>query len=107
MTLEEALAKLDGEPARIALEHYIARAWVRPLPEAEGWQFDELDVARAHLVYYLRHELMVGDEAMDVVLNLLDQLYGLRDRMDALSRALEGQAPDVRANIVAKIQEKE
>jgi len=83
MTMEELLKKLGGEPDRVTLETYIAHAWVRPADD----HFEEIDLARTRLVHQLQHDMKVGDEAMDIVLHLLDQLYGLHERMRNVRRA--------------------
>jgi chaperone modulatory protein CbpM len=76
--------------------------WVVPARGENGGQvFDDLDVARVCLVRELRHELGLDDEAIPVVLSLLDQLYGVRRELRALARAVEQQDRDVAARIRA------
>ena len=56
--------------------------------------FREIDVARVRLIHELRHDLGVDDEALPVVLSLVDQLYATRRQMHRLRRAVEQAAPD-------------
>jgi chaperone modulatory protein CbpM len=51
--------------------------------------FSEVDLARAELIRDLMQDLGVNDEGVGVILNLLDQLHGLR-------RALAGTLQSVR-----------
>jgi hypothetical protein len=44
----------------------------------EAHQFFEIDVARVRLIRDLREDLGVNDEGISVILDLLDQLHGLR-----------------------------
>jgi len=52
-----------------------------------------VDVARVRLIAELR-ELRMDEEAMPVVLSLLDQLYAARRRMRLLQQAVDEAAPD-------------
>ena len=85
------------------LARWIENRWVVPehAPESEGgrWVFHEVDVARVELILHIRRELAVDDEAMSLVLGLLDQVYSLRRQMRRLCDALEQQPPDVREAI--------
>ncbi len=73
------------------LQRWIEQAWVRPDGGPGRYRFQEIDVARVRLIVELREHLQVGEEALPLVLSLLDQLYEARRRMrhvrDALDRA--------------------
>ena len=94
-TLDQALNRLRLGVDRATVETYVMHAWVRPNPGTEGWQFEEIDIARIDLVTHLRRDMMVNDEAMDIVLSLLDQLYDLKARVDRV-RAEADARPDVK-----------
>ena len=68
------------------------------LPERhdETWVFHEVDIARVELILEIRRDFAVDDEAMPLVLGLLDQVYSLRRQMRRLCDALERQPPDIR-----------
>ena len=55
----------------------IVRDWIRPA-DPERHSFDEEDIARIRLITVLSDELEVGDDAIPIILNLLDQLHALR-----------------------------
>lgn len=66
------------------LERWIAQEWVRP-DGAEGhYMFREIDIARVRLIRQLRDEMDIDEQALPVVLSLLDQLYDLRRRLAKL-----------------------
>src|ERR1700722_4179527 len=72
------------------LERWIANEWVRPDPQADGYAFREIDVARVRLILEMRDDMDVDEAALPVVLSLLDQIYDLRRQLrevgDALAR---------------------
>jgi chaperone modulatory protein CbpM len=92
----------------VELTGWIERHWVQPEPAAGGdWLFDEIDVARVHLIYDLHHDLDVADEAVPLVLSLLDQVYELRGTLKAMMRALADQPHEVQAAVLAALEDKD
>lgn len=89
------------------VEHWIEQDWLRPGrgPGDPGdWRFDDIDIARLHLIHALRHELHVEEDALPVVLSLLDQLYDTRRRLRRLCDAVEGNAaPELRQAVLAAL----
>ena len=83
---------LDAEELR----QWVAERWVRVEESERGFFFHEVDVARVRLIRELRHELAIGDEAIPVILQLLDQVYGLRRRLRRLCEAVEAQPLELR-----------
>jgi chaperone modulatory protein CbpM len=78
------------------LRAWIAEGWVQPETERGVLVFSEIDVARVQLIHNLRRDLAIGDDALPVVLNLLDQLYAVRRHLRALNQAIAEQPPAVR-----------
>jgi chaperone modulatory protein CbpM len=75
--------RLDAE----ALEAFIAAGWLAPRERDAAREFVDIDVARAWLILDLR-KLGINDEGIPVVLDLIDQVHGLRRVMRALLAAL-------------------
>jgi chaperone modulatory protein CbpM len=103
MTFDEAVS-------RFALAHddllaWIDQSWVRPIRSGDLWQFDDYDVARLELICELRTRLDINDEAVPLVLSLLDQLYSTRYALRQVSAVLS-QLPDssTLADVLAKIE---
>jgi chaperone modulatory protein CbpM len=90
-TIDEALRRLRHEVDRMTIETYVEHAWIQPHPGAEGWDFEDIDIARIDLVTHLRRDMDVNDEAMDLVLSLLDQLYDMKSRVRRIRGAVEGR----------------
>ena len=82
------------------IEQYIVRGWIRPLREPAGWAFEEIDIARMQLVRHLTEDIRVNEEGMDVVLSLLDQLYGLRAHIQKVKEAIKQQPSEVQSEIL-------
>ena len=95
--IDELLRRCRGLD-RIELARWVENRWVRPEEPGEGggWQFREVDIARVELILDFRREFAIDDEAMPVILGLIDQVYSLRRQMRRLCDALEAQPPDIR-----------
>jgi chaperone modulatory protein CbpM len=74
---------------RETLEVWIEEEWLVPNGTEPEVAFSEADLARAELIRDLMQDLGVNDEGVGVILNLLDQMHGLR-------RALAGTLQSVR-----------
>jgi chaperone modulatory protein CbpM len=84
---------------RAELTRWVENRWVLPDESGGRWVFHEVDIARVDLILHVRRDFSVGDEAMEVVLGLLDQVYSLRRQMARLADALATQPPEVQAAI--------
>ena len=104
ITIEILVTRVPGLQ-RAHLERWIASGWVRPEGAAGRYEFREIDVARVQLIRELHDELDVNEDAMPVVLSLLDQLYDTRRRLRELSDALGQTAPEeIRRNLANHLQ---
>jgi len=63
---------------REMLEAWIEEEWLIPGGSAGEVTFSDADVARAQLIRDLKNDLGINDEGVGVVLNLVDQVHGLR-----------------------------
>lgn len=71
---------------------FIRREWITPaVPEPERWALDEEDIARARLILELQERLGVNDEAVPLILHLLDQIHALVAGLDELSERRKQQ----------------
>jgi chaperone modulatory protein CbpM len=99
----DAVIALVGGLEERELRRWIEERWVRPEPADGGYLFGEVDVARVRLILELSHELAIDEEAMPVVLRLLDQVYELRRRLKAARAVFEAQPEEVRASLRAQL----
>lgn len=82
------------------LEAWVEAGWIRPSRSGGGDRFSEADVARALLVHDLRRHMGVNDPGVDVILDLLDQLHGLRAALQDVSATVSMQTETVRMRLV-------
>ena len=93
--LTRRFAALD----RAELSRWIENRWVLPEKRGGSWVFHEVDIARVALILEIRREFAIDDEALALMLHLLDQVYSLRRQMRRLTGALEAQPPEIRESI--------
>ncbi len=104
--LDELLAQFAGLD-RAEVLRWVENRWLLPDLADGRFAFGEVDVARVELILGMRRDFAVGDEAMAVVLGLLDQVYGLRRQMARLCRAVAALPPEARAALRAEMAEEE
>ena len=106
MITMEALVVTIGDLDPRDVEGWIESDWVRPAGGRGAWLFREIDVARIHLIRSLRDDLDLHDDALPVVLRLIDQLYDERRRLRRLRDAMDRTVPeDVRRALLLALLE--
>ncbi|HXC91948.1 MAG TPA: chaperone modulator CbpM [Stellaceae bacterium] len=98
IALDELLGRVR-ELDRRELAQWVENRWVLPEERGGAWLFHEVDVARVELILEIRHEFAIDDEALPLVLGLLDQVYGLRRQLRRLCDALASQPSEVQEAI--------
>src|SRR6516165_6727823 len=98
IVLEELLDRFAGLDRR-ELTRWVENRWVLPERRGETWVFHEIDVARVELIIEVRQEFAIDDEALSLVLGLLDQVYDLRRQLRRLCDALASQPPEIQAAV--------
>jgi chaperone modulatory protein CbpM len=76
---------------RETLEVWIEEEWLVPGGTATEPAFSEGDLARARLIQDLMQDMGVNDAGVGVILNLLDQLHGLRKALADLAETARQQ----------------
>ena len=84
------------------LRIWVRAGWIRPAAKA-GQGFSEADMARAALIRDLEDKLGFDEEQVPVLLNLIDQIHGLRAELKTMLDALEELPEDVRATVRTRI----
>jgi chaperone modulatory protein CbpM len=70
------------------LDLWLEQRWLIPDQTFGGMNFSDVDLARARLILDLKTGFRINDEGIDVILHLMDQLYGLRRALDQLHKDL-------------------
>ena len=84
------------------LRVWVRAGWIRPAAKADQG-FSEADMARAALIRDLEDKLGFDEEQVPVLLNLIDQIHGLRAELKTMLDALEELPEDVRATVRMRI----
>ncbi|MEQ9491326.1 MAG: chaperone modulator CbpM [Alphaproteobacteria bacterium] len=95
---EDVLARIEGL-SNSRLRICIEQSWVVPAQTEIGPVFDELDVARLRLIVELIDDLAVNEEAVPIILSLIDTGHGLNRKLRLLEQAIAEQESTVREKI--------
>jgi chaperone modulatory protein CbpM len=98
IAFEELLGHFVGLDRR-ELTRWVENRWVLPERRNKTWIFHEIDVARVELILEVRREFAIDDEALSLILGLLDQVYDLRRQLGRLCDALAAQPPEIQAAV--------
>jgi chaperone modulatory protein CbpM len=91
MEARELLLKTGIDAA--VLEAWCEAGWLAPEQEDGICRYSEVDLARVQLILDLKHDFGANDEAIPIILDLLDQLYGLRWKLAAFRRHVISDMP--------------
>jgi chaperone modulatory protein CbpM len=98
ISFDELIERFKGLDRR-ELARWVENRWVLPERRDQTWVFHEVDVARVELIFEIRHQFAIDDEALPLVLGLLDQVYQLRRQLRRVCDALAAQPPEVQVVI--------
>jgi chaperone modulatory protein CbpM len=84
------------------LRVWVSQGWIKPADQA-AQSFSEADLARAALICNLEDQLGFAEEDVPVLLNLIDQIHGLRSELKGLLDALDDLPDDVRATVRMRV----
>lgn len=102
LDLEEFVLRL--RLTQDVVEAWIAEGWLRPQRTEHGPAFTEMDISRAQLIRDLREDLGVNDEGIAIILDLIDQMHGLRTILRELCAAVGAQPGELQQRIVADMR---
>jgi chaperone modulatory protein CbpM len=95
IALEALVGQFSGLD-RIELLRWVENRWVLPERQGGAWMFRDVDIARVGLILEIRREWALDDDAMPLVLGLLDQVYELRRQLRRLCDAVAAQPAEIR-----------
>jgi chaperone modulatory protein CbpM len=98
IALDDLLNRFGGLDRR-DLVRWVENRWVLPERRGQTWIFHEVDVARVELIVEIRREFAIDEEALPLVLGLLDQVYDLRRQLRRMCDALAAQPREVQAAV--------
>ena len=83
------------------LESWVSAGWLLPQGEEDDY-LSEIDVARAHLINDL-NELGANDDAIPIILDLIDHLHGTRNTLQELLARIHEQPEMTRQEILSGV----
>jgi len=98
IAFEELVGRFEGLDRR-ELVHWVENRWVLPERQQDTWIFHEVDVARVELILEIRQEFAIDEDALPLVLGLIDQVYDLRRQLRRMCDALAAQPQEVQAAV--------
>ncbi len=101
VSFEAVAAEIKVDKAELTV--WIEQSWVLPVEEKGRFLFDEADVARVRLIAELNRDLGVNEEAVPVVLRLLDHVHSLRRALDDLNTAFQALPENFRKQLKAEL----
>lgn len=83
---------------------YIELNWVRPIYKNEEYYFEDIDMARIRLIHQFKETLLIEDSAIDIILSLVDQLYGTRHQLNKVCVAISAQPKPIQKDILSLLE---
>jgi chaperone modulatory protein CbpM len=94
-------ARIDTD----TIELWLDAGWLAQRGASGEWTaFSEIDLARSRLIQDLTRDLGVNDQGVPIILDLIDQLHGLRSALRDLLVALLTQPTNTRERLVAELR---
>jgi chaperone modulatory protein CbpM len=87
------------------LKVWVEQGWIKPEDRATR-VYSEADLSRAMLICNLEDELGFSEEDVPVLLNLIDQIHGLRAELKSLVEVLDDLPPDIRTTVRMRITQR-
>jgi chaperone modulatory protein CbpM len=86
------------------LSVWVERRWVLPTRCDDDLAFDEADRARIRMILDFHRDLAIDDEAMPVVLDLLDRLHAARAKLRDVLQGVAELPEDERTTLLGRLK---
>jgi chaperone modulatory protein CbpM len=86
------------------LTGWVERRWVLPVRSGKDFAFDDADRARIRMILDFHRDLAIDDEAMPVVLDLLDRLHAARAQLRVLLQGVAELPEPAQSAILRRMQ---
>lgn len=87
------------------LSHYEHLRIVTPVNTPEGPRYDTLDVRRIKLLCELTDDFEVNEDALIIIMSLLDQLHGAHWRLEQVVRAIGAEPSETKLRLSQRLHE--
>jgi chaperone modulatory protein CbpM len=83
------------------LNLWLEQGWLVPELSENQYRFRDADLARARLILDLTRRMGVNDAGVDIVMELVDQLHGVRGVMRDLVAAIGREDVEIQQRLLA------
>lgn len=87
------------------LDLWVEQGWLAPEVSEGRRRFRDADLARARLILDLTRQMGVNEAGVDVVMELVDQLHGMRGTMRRLVAAVNRQEAEIQQRLLRTLDE--
>ncbi len=99
--LEIVAAEIGLAPGELTV--WIERRWILPARTGNEFVFSDVDRARLRMIVEFRRDLAIDDEAMPVILDLVDRLHAARAELRRIMEAVADLPAPERGRVLARI----
>jgi chaperone modulatory protein CbpM len=101
---EDAIATIAWL-TRQRLDIFVSAALIEPVQAEEGRMYRPIDLARLELLCDLAEQFDLTEDALGIVISLIDALHAARRNLHRVAEALEAEPLDVRQRVGARLLE--
>ncbi|MBP2236612.1 chaperone modulatory protein CbpM [Sinorhizobium kostiense] len=87
----------------VVLSEWIEEGWIAPAYVDGRPEFRDADIARANLILDLMDAFGVNAAGIDIAMDLIDQVHGLRAILRDLMTAIEHQDREIQTDILREL----
>ena len=99
---EQVIEIIDALTAE-RLTHFERLRIVSPVNTCEGPRYHALDVRRITLLCELTDDFEVNEDALVIIVSLLDQLHGAHSRLDQMVRAIKDEPAEIKLRLSQRL----
>ena len=87
------------------LEVWVEQGWLLPQTRDGARNFRDTDVARGRLILDLTRDMGVNEAGVDLIMDLIDQIHGLRGTLRDVLAVMDEQDEDVKRRLRGRLDE--
>jgi chaperone modulatory protein CbpM len=101
---EQVIESVTTLPAE-RLSHFERLRIVTPVTTSEGPRYQSLDVRRIALLCELTDDFEVNEDALVIIMSLLDQLHGVHFRLEQVVRAIDAEPSETKLRLSQRLHD--
>ena len=88
---------------RERLQQYEHLRIIRPVQTPDGPRYQALDIRRITLLCELTDDFEVNEDALVIIMSLLDQLHGAQGKLDRMLEAVSIESSDIKQRLSRRL----